>query len=270
MASREPKVPVDDRIRALALLYEDAHQRLERLVREALERGAEGTAGYYASQLQQVKKVLSGLQDAAVPAAAQTAAIAYSSGLQAAEATITGRPAVAFTGVHQQAVDVLADNLVSKLNEAAVTVGRRTEDAFRRAALRQAAVGIAAGQARREVQASLMARIIEDGVTDALTGFVDRAGKRWPLDVYSKMVARTTVREAVTQGTLNRVRERGGDRVTISSHANPCDVCAEFDGRTFLLDELTDVPPFHPNCGHVLTPAAANLDDFEKALREAA
>lgn len=275
--AREPKVPTDRHVAAIAQLYEDAQKRLERLVREALERGAEGTAAYRQAQLEAVRRILSELQDRAVPVAAESIATAYSSGATAAEATVVGRPVVAWSGVHQRAVDVLADNMVNRLNQAAVLVGRRTEDAFRRAGIQEAAAGLVEGATRKEVAEQLRRKIVQEGISDALTGFVDKGGRRWPLETYARMVARTTTREAVTAGTVNRLSERGSDLVEISSHANPCDICAEFDGGIYSLSGESDeyeiaseLPPFHPNCRHVLTPAAANLDTFEAALVEAA
>jgi hypothetical protein len=115
-------------------------------------------------------------------------------------------------------------------------VGRRTEDAFRRAGLKQSAQGIAAGETRKAVSEALARALVEDGVTDALTGFVDKAGRRWSLDTYSNMVVRTTTREAATHG--------------------------QTDGY----DVIDQLPPFHPNCRHVATPASENLDAFEAAL----
>lgn len=276
MAKRKrTPVKTDAQVRAIASLYEEAQARLERLVREALERGAKGTAAWRQAQLDAVRKVLSDLQDAAVPRAAAAAAEAYGIGARAAEQAFAG-PAPAWSGVHQRAVDVLADNMVHRLNEAAVEVGRRTEDAFRRAALRETAVGIAGGQTRKEVTEALIRKIVDDGITDALTGFVDKSGRRWPLDAYAKMVARTTTREAVTAGTVNRLLERGEEIVEISSHADPCPICEDYDGGTYSLTGasadfpvLDQTPPFHPNCGHVLTPAAANLEAFEAALTAA-
>lgn len=269
---RVARVEADRYFAGLAALYGDAQTRLERLVQEALERGAEGTAAYRRRQLDAVRRVLSELQDRAVPLAVEGISVAYSTGAVAADAAIGGA-AVRFGEVHQLAVEVLADAAVDKLNDAAVEVGRRVDDAFRRAALREAAVGLAAGQARREVSDALRARIVREGLTDALTGFVDAGGRRWPLDAYARMVARTTTREAVTQGTVNRLLEAGADAVTISSHGSTCEVCAEYDGNTYSLagqteglDVLDELPPFHPNCRHVLTPAGGNLDAFEAGL----
>jgi hypothetical protein len=39
--------------------------------------------------------------------------------------------------------------------------------------------------------------------------FLDRRGRVWDLDRYAEMVARTTTREAMTEGTVKRLREHG-------------------------------------------------------------
>jgi hypothetical protein len=87
------------------------------------------------------------------------------------------------------------------------------------------------------------------------------------------MVVRTTTREAATHGTINRLLERGDDLITISEHPDPAEVCVPYAGQTFSLSGQTDgydvidqLPPFHPNCRHVATPASENLDAFEAAL----
>lgn len=274
-ARRRREIPADRRVRELAAIYGEGRATLERLVREALERGAEGTAAYRRRQLAAVVRELSALQDRAIPVATAAASEAYSSGLLAADRGL-GLD-LAFSGVHQQAVDVLADNMAGRLNGAAQFVGRRTEDAFRRAALRETAAGLATGSARREVSEALVGRLVREGVTDALTGFVDAAGKRWDLDTYARMVARTTTREAVTAGTVNRMLEAGADLVTISDHSTRCEICGQWEGGTYSLtgetegyEVATDLPPYHPFCEHVATPADANLDAFEEGLRAAA
>lgn len=260
---------------ALVELYRDARRRLEELVRAALERGAAGTAGFYQEQLDHLLRELSRLQDLAVPHAARTVEAAYSIGASAADQAI-GRPAIGFSGIHRDALSVLADNLTGRLNAAAVTVGRRTNDVFRRAGLQEVAAGVATGQPRREVSAALERRLIDQGATDAVTGFVDARGRRWPLDVYAEMVARTTTREAVTTGTRNRLLETGRGLVTISQHSGACRICLPFEAKTYALTPewaertgypmLETQPPFHPNCRHVMAPASANFDRFLEDL----
>lgn len=267
---------VDRRWRALGEIYRDARRRLEQLVRDALERGAQGTEAYRREQLAAVRRELARLQDRAVPMSAEAAQHAYSVGARAAD-QVLGRPELAFSGIHRDALEVLADNIANRLNEAAVTVGRRTEDAFRRIGLQETAAGIATGAARREVSEALMRRLIDEGVTDATTGFVDAGGRRWPLDTYAEMVARTTTREAVSQGTANRLEEAGDFAIEITQHANSCKICIPYQGRAWALPghqveglkTIDRLPPFHPNCRHVTTPAHVTFERFEAALEQA-
>lgn len=260
-------LPIDDRVEELARLYADAELRLRAQIVAAVARGATGTADYYRRQLVVVRRTLSELQNAAVPMATEAIGSAYMQGAHYADATLGLQGA--FAGVHTQAVDVLADNLVNRLNDAAVTVGRQVEDVFRRVALNETAIGLLEGAGRKGVSDSMRARFIERGVT----GFIDKAGRRWKLADYTKMVARTTTREAVSMGTANRMLEHGHDLVTISSHSHDSDECSDYDGQTFSMtgatpgyDVLDVYPPFHPNCRHVLTPAAATFEAFERSV----
>lgn len=264
--------PADD----LVELYRDGHARLERLVTEALERGAQGTATWRRRQLAEVGRILADLERR-TPAAARLAATAPYNAAATAVDGVIGGTAVAFGGVHEQAVAVLAENMSQRLGLARATVGRRADDAFRKAALKETALGLVEGSTRPEVSDRLRARLVREGVTDATTGFVDKAGRRWGLERYTRMVAMTTTREAQTAATANRLVERGQDLVTISSHRTETPLCKRYEGKTFSLTGRTagypviDVlPPFHPGCWHVVTPAAANFDQWEAALRAAA
>lgn len=272
-----PRLPVDERWIELGRIYEQAQRQLEEMIRLALEHDAEGTAEYRMAQLAAVLRALAALQRRAVPLAAGVVEASYRVGLHATNHAI-GAPRIAFSGVHQDALEVLADNLVNKLNAAAVTVGRRTDDVLRRIGLRQVAVGLAAGDSRPDVSKRLADQLIRAGVTDATTALVDVGNKRWQLDTYAEMVARTTSREAVTAGTVNRLLEANRDLITISKHLNPCTICAPVAGRTYSLTGRDDrypriepwqLPPLHPNCRHVVAPATVNFDDFERMLAAA-
>lgn len=215
-----------------------------------------------------------------------------------------------FGGIHQRTVNVLSANLSASLEQAARTartnvetvfaranelegalpargvagvgfVGRRADDAWRRVALETLAEGQVTLETRWQISRRLVDRLLEDGVTDALTGFVDSAGRRWSLDRYAEMVTRTTTREATSRATVNRMTEHGLALVTISSHPHIEDICTPYDGRTFALPGtpeedrqgygvIDNLPPFHPYCVHVTTPAGANLEAFERELGIAA
>jgi hypothetical protein len=258
----------------LTAYYARAQKRLEHAVRTALERGNIGTEVYRRRQLQAVDALLAQLRrhgparaDALVRAAYSTAALAVDRalGLEAA-----------FSGVHETAVLLLAQNAIGRLDGAVTLIGRRTVDVFRAVALQEVAVGVAAGDTRRQVSAAIEKHLVEERVADAVTGFVDRAGRRWGLDHYAQMVARTTTREAMTTATVARMTDHELDLVTISDHGTTTPICQEFEGNTYSLtgktpgyEVIAELPPFHPGCQHVVTPAGANFEDFERALMEA-
>jgi hypothetical protein len=102
------------------------------------------------------------------------------------------------------------------------------------------------------------------------TAFVDRRGRKWRLDSYAEMVARTTTREAASVATINTCDEFGLDLVRISTHSPTCELCAPLQGKVYSISGnddrypmLTDErrPPIHPNCRHVLAPYVRELDD---------
>lgn len=243
----------------------------------AMESGNIGTAVYRRRQLDAVHRELNALGVRTRRLSIDVVADAYARSVLATDVAagrVTGE--VAFSATHPRTAAVLADNLANRLDGALVVVGRRTDDAFRRVALEEVGRGVAAGEERRLVSAAIERRLVDEGVTDALTGFVDRAGRRWQLDVYTRMVARTTTREAVTAGTRNRMAETGQDLVTISDHSTDTEICKAYEGQTFSLtgatagyDVLDQEPPFHPNCLHVMTPAEGNFDAYIAALESA-
>lgn len=267
-------------------------------------RRGDATQAYRERQRVQVAAILDDLTKAGRQHGPTIVRQAYRAGGLAVDRTLGPGAAVEgrFGGVHARAVEAIAQNMTRALDAAAANVaqnvatvfaradalegaipvngvgglgfiGRRQDDLWRTHALEAVGQGLVAQDTRRQVSAHLRDRLIREGATDALTGFVTRTGARIPLDHYVSMVARTTTREAVSRGTVNRLDEGGRDLVTISSHPHKADECTPYDGRTFSLrgatpgyDVLDVLPPFHPNCLHVLTPAGADLDAWEAEL----
>lgn len=164
-----------------------------------------------------------------------------------------------------QAVAILAENVVSKFDQTTILVGRRVDDILRSIALEQTAASIAAGEARLDLSDRLERALINAGATkvDGAVRLVPINGRNYQLDLYARMVARTTTREAATQGMANRLRANEIDLYTIADNSEACEICAEFIGNTYSLDGATPgyevldtLPPFHPSCRCVLTPAA--------------
>jgi hypothetical protein len=258
------RLPTDARAAAIARLYAEAEARLQALVLEALASGSLGTARYRSQRLAVVQQVLAAVQGEAVPQAAQAVTDAYVLGSR-----IAGVTGSFGSGVHGEAVNALADALTTRLNDAAETVGRRVDDVFRREGLRHAALSLITGGTRRDASQALQDELVKQGVS----AFTDRAGREWGLSTYTEMVIRTTTREAVSVGTKNRLLGNGQDLVEVSKHNHEPDACTPYEGKTFSLTGATDgypvldtLPPFHPMCRHVLTPAHASLEQLERSL----
>lgn len=277
------------------------------------QRAGDATLAYRQRQREQAAAILAELRAQTTRAGPLAIGAAYRSGLVATDRTVGDALTIRgqFGRVHVRAVEALAGNMTQALNAAiartgdnvaavfdradaldgalpagsrgqptAATrfIGRRLDDPYRKVALEEVAQGVVGLATRREVSAALRQRLITEGVTDAVTGFVDRAGRRWPLPAYAAMVARTTTREAMSAATANRLIENGLGYVTVSSHPHRADECSPYDGQTFALpdapnpeglDVLDQLPPFHPNCGHVIGPADVNLDAYERELERA-
>lgn len=114
-------------------------------------------------------------------------------------------------------------------------------------------------------------RLGKDAYSQAFTGIVDKAGRRWNLKTYSEMVVRTKVQQAHVYGTAQQGHEMGYHLFIISSH-NALDACSHWEGKIITVGESIDGyhsyeelaasnQIFHPNCKHHITPIADNIAD---------
>ena len=262
------RYPPDELGDELIALYAIAEGRLRNLAAAALERGALGSARYFENQSKAIRREVLRLRREAARARGDVIRSAYLTGVSAIDRVLN--KSERFSGVHDAAMEVLVANLTERLRNAEDRVGREADDVFRQAALETVAVGAAAGLSPRQRARSLADDLRRRGIT----AFVDRRGRRWNLDTYASMVTRTTTREAMSAGMANRLRDHGRHLVKISTHANPCAICRPYQGNTYTLTEegepdherLLELPPFHPNCRHVLIPATVTFERMEAAL----
>jgi len=266
---------MDDRVIAtLVGIYRSAFDELvQRLVR-AVERGTD--TAFLHAQLIDVMQLLSELDAEAQRWIGQHLPEAYRAGqhatLQALQdaGVVSPRLTASFAGVHRTAVELLADNLASDLNEATALVGRRVQDVFREIALqttaRMKATGTLARQGARDMRDELVSR--------GLTGFVDGAGRRWRLDDYADMTIRTTVIEAGNLGRVNQLADTGHDLVRMTEHQPTCPICAVYQGRVYSVSGNDPRYPalyetafsrgyniVHPRCQHSVSPYIEHLAD---------
>lgn len=173
------------------------------------------------------------------------------------------------SAIRKAAMARLVGGSSQRLDFALDTVGRQFEDVFRQVGLKQAARQLER-ELPREAAADLMRREL---MSKGLTGFVDRAGRRWRLQNYSRMVIATTTSEAGNQGVADAVLAVGRDLVRVSlpegrlpgcgHHPNdPKHPCKELEGKVLSLTgrtpgypKLKRIPPFHPFCDHGIAPA---------------
>jgi hypothetical protein len=275
-------------IDSLAALYRDAAADMMDVLADAA--ALAGQRGRAAALLRQYQVILADLGDEAAAWMEFNIPRAYDVGLEFADEgirnirraginlrrrdrTITGRrERDVFSQVHREAVQAITESMLQTTNAALAQIGRRVDDVFRREGMLVVARGIAAGRARIEVSRELEQRLPAAG----RPVFVDRLGREWPLDRYAEMVARTTTREAMTQGTINRLREHGITLAQVSAH-NAEDFCRYYENAIVSLNgphpvyppisAINGGPPFHPRCVHVLTPFVERLATEEEKKR---
>lgn len=169
-----------------------------------------------------------------------------------------------FTKLHRSAIEVVAYNLQDAVRAATATMGRKMDDVFRRVGLEATMKRLFTGEAIRETVGAMKEQLVLSG----LDSFKDKAGRTWRLDSYCTMVARTTTREATTQGTINRAYAGGHDLILVSEHHPTCEICAPLGGKVFSLSGQdgrypvwNDYIPAHPNCRHNIGVYIREYDD---------
>lgn len=129
-----------------------------------------------------------------------------------------------------------------------------------------------------EVIASIITDALEEGKSRAYASkriheylrlqlldgqFITIRGRNYNLRSYSKMVARTRLREAQTQAVKNTCAQYDNDLVQVSEHGTDCEICMPYEGEIYSLSGRhptypsfnIDIP-LHPNCEHNISPTS--------------
>lgn len=186
-----------------------------------------------------------------------------------------------FTGVNVPAANLLAENLVHRLEvgtlqqllEATGTaqrfIGRRVFDMYRQLGLEAGAQRILTGKAYTAVAQDMMAKLEAEGVL----WFTDAGGRKWSLESYAQMVSRTVLRETEAVALTTGLQENGHDLVYVPWHKPTCPVCARLHDRVYSISGRTEgypqLPrwPPHPNCRHPLLPYSPAQDPNAEATQ---
>jgi len=261
-------LPSDRDARTLIRLYADAQRTIIMQVEAAVRSGRMMTARLRRLQLSAVLAYLDQIGAETDPLARQLVAQAHADGAALANTDIVRLGAQTgpvtestFAAVNQEAVQTATDALIGRLDAARQTVGRTVDDVFRRQGLQQTARALLGTEGSVPTASRRMARQL---ASHGQTAFVDSAGRQWSLGRYSEMAVRTTTRQAVVAGQVNRLASHGINLVEVSAHASPCKICAPMEGRLIdLTGQMTEyrgqpvssdtpLPPFHPNCRHTI------------------
>lgn len=261
----------------LTLLLRTLFLRTERQIIEEITR--KRAAGYvdYAevAALERVQRILQTMVDESwsyVPQMIEK--IFYHSDKHAAGYANARVLTASQTAVMQQ----LSNNLLGEILEASeiayqtaqefFTIARLEADPYRKAALTQTVAQEALGTGWKQTSAKMAAELRNQG----LTGFVDKAGRKWTLSNYCNMATRTTARQAEVAALLTA---DDYDLWQIAKIGSTCPVCAPLEGRVYSKSGTNpDYPPLslafgkvdpdggddltntylniHPNCLHSL------------------
>lgn len=130
------------------------------------------------------------------------------------------------------AAQALTLDLVSTFEDVTRRILRWPDDLYRTAVAGPTSeLLLGLGRTTHTAQAAAWQRLIAGGVT----GFVDRANRRWNLATYVEMATRTAARRAWGAQHEQTMLEHGMDLVSVVAGFDGCDRCLEWAGRILRL-----------------------------------
>lgn len=161
----------------------------------------------------------------------------------------------AFPGIAK--VMRLAANLVLRVNGTHLPVLRWADDIYRKVISETALSDVVGGLAtRRRASQKAWEKFLGEGIT----GFTDKAGKRWNLATYVEMATRAGVVQASVEGHLERLAASGLDLIIVSNAPQECIKCRPWEGKI-----LTVKGSFGPRTVKVLSAVSDDTVDLRIA-----
>ncbi|MER7078141.1 MULTISPECIES: phage minor capsid protein [Bacteria] len=285
---------LDEIAATVAQLYREAETALAQLIAKHLDGDldadmpapvwAERKLAAVRALRASAQAVLAGLQADSSAATRQAAAEAFRAGWSSALAELPARwfPHSGLSAAAKQAaeevpgfgaVEALAAAVHADVGQRSRNVLRDVVDVYRGVIAAATARTLTGTQTRRQAAQAAWQRFVDRGIT----GFTDRAGRRWRLSSYVEMATRTVAQRAAVQGQTDRLHAAGVSLVYVSNAPQECVLCRPFEGRVLRLGtgptgrvqvphQLTDAPVevevvdtlagaqlaglFHPNCRH--------------------
>lgn len=247
----------DYQAQRLVRLYESAEKEILKSINKALLKG--NSTRNLDTMLAQVRAIRKDLLNGARTWSTQAISGAYLEGIK--DTGLSG----SIGAIHQQAMQVLADNTYQRLADVDQVIGRRVDDIYRNLAMENIRGTVAGVNTWKQTAQNYKNQLADQGIT----GFKDAAGRQWDMTTYSEMVAKTSTKEAQREGTGNRLLEHDIDLVEVTGGESErtCEACANWVGEILsltgktegytTLQEAKDDGLFHPNCTHGIV--AANV-----------
>ncbi|MFT8442196.1 MAG: phage minor capsid protein [Bifidobacterium aquikefiri] len=159
-----------------------------------------------------------------------------------------------------RATEAIHTDLQTELKDIRARILRQHDDLYKLTAAGAATNSVMAnGGTITDAQRSMMTDLLTHGVT----GFTDRAGRRWRLSSYVEMAVRTAAMRSLNEAHLQVMQAAGITLFQVPSHLHTCPLCFPWQGRILSVDPDADADGtidearaaglWHPNCEHSLT-----------------
>lgn len=171
-----------------------------------------------------------------------------------------------FTVVHREAVEHIAQDTYDDVATGLQQVPRSFRDYIdglksleqlshsKRDLIRVGARGAVAQQLLTgEKSPAAAARELRDQLLDQGVEIIDRSGRHWNPETYTRMLMRTKTAQAYNAGSLNKLREEGVGRVQVldGTYDNEC---ARANGQVWSVGYAYQHVIAHPNCTRAFAP----------------
>lgn len=221
-----------EQIEALLGAYRQAELAILGMIADAAD--GSGTEAWFRGQHRQLERLIrraERLLAAAHPTPGQIRDVLANGYAEGVTATVPpgGAPP---TAVSAPAVSATVTEIQGALESAGATILRETRDIYRRVAQQAAQEAIVSGADNRR----MIQRIIDEYANRGITGFTDRAGRRWGIDTYAEMVLRTAVNRAQNEGRLDGYRAQGVSLIKTSQHIGAHPWCIPWQNKVLAVD----------------------------------
>lgn len=263
-------------------LYDDAESHLLALIAERVEKGLDepAWARRQVMELQRTRHAAKELLDKLARDGDHAIfEVVAGSGNRGATTAIAQMARVAPGGIVGTPVDldrmsVFTAELTGITRNTNAHILRSVDDIYRRVIADVTARELLGAATRRELAETALQRLARSGIT----GFVDKAGRRWEAASYVEMAGRAATMNASLEGHAQQLLARGHALVVVSDVPQECALCRPFEGQVLSLHpgvtasvaedgkrivgtlaSAREAGLFHPGCRHSIAPYQPGL-----------